>query len=234
VTMPTEDILSRIGKLLALASNHAATPDEAATAMAMAQKLLETHNLSMDQVEQAHGRKTKESEVARGKTQVGKWEVDLYVAIAQANYCKVLRQRRYDLYLIGRPVNMQAAQAMFAWIRDQAERLWREEWDNDPRHEYMNWRTHKAGFYRGFTTRIWRRLSEQAEAAPKVAVTMALARRDENQDYVERNFGPMRRGYQESRSYDQHAVGRGYTRGGDASLRKQGEIGGDKRELSGG
>jgi len=233
MTIPTDDILSRIGKLLALAGNHAATPDEAATAMAMAQKLLEAHNLSVDQVEQQHGRQKKEQEVTRGRAEVGKWEVDLYVAIAQANYCRVLRAHRYNLYLIGRPVNMQAAQAMFAWIREQADRMWREEWMQDERYGSMNWRTHKAGFYKGFTSRIWRRLDEQNRQTTKEASTMALARRDENREYIDTNFGPLRKGYQDQRSYDQDAVTSGYRRGGEASLKKQSEMG-ERKQLPGG
>src|SRR5260370_29709018 len=104
----TEDILIRTGKLRKLAGDTAATEAEAATAMEMAHKLLEAHNLDMSQVEEAHGKKAQRETVGAGTMLVGKWEVDLLNMIADYNYCKVLRAKRYSLTIIGRGTNVEA------------------------------------------------------------------------------------------------------------------------------
>jgi len=214
-----QSILDRIAKLLRLAGDKGATEDEAATALEMAHKILESHNLDMSQVEARSTEKKAEGQVGRTGITVGKWEVDLFTTVAKHNYCMTLRAHRFNLTLVGRPMNIEATKIMFTWIKDQAERFWREEFLRDPRNGTMNWRTYKAGFYRGFTAKLYRRL-QRVEVTQEVS-TMAMVRVDENLAFV---GGKVRKGYRGKRQYDEQAVGVGWVKGDDATLIKQGEL----------
>lgn len=218
------ELLDRITKLLRLASDKGATEAEAATALAKAHEILASHNLTMDQVDQRDRAKKADGQVGRQMTTINKWDTELFTWMAEANYCKVLRARRFTMYVIGRPTNVQVFLTMFAWVKEQRERFWNEEWLNDPRHGYMNWRTHKAGFCKGFAIRIYRRLkTDQATEATEVQ-SMALVRVDENQQFIDTAFTKVRTGAKNDRKFDAVAMATGYARGADATMVKRGEL----------
>ncbi len=81
-------VLARIKKILAIATNEAATEQERDTAMTMAHNLLAKYNLSMTDVPGAAGSEPREEQ--RTTISADKWARSLCSAIADLYFCKYL------------------------------------------------------------------------------------------------------------------------------------------------
>lgn len=117
------DIVNKIKKLLTLAADKAATEDEAATALRMAQGLMLKH-----QIEEAELNVTKEqARELRKFHPLQKHELVLCFAAAQLFGCESLVYDRgkagYAFY--GRPDNCEAAGETLLWLCNQVERLYK-------------------------------------------------------------------------------------------------------------
>lgn len=137
----TEDQIAaveKVRKLLALA-DRAGTPEEAASAAAKAQELLEAYNLEMGAVEQAQGVASGRREEMKQRGGMFLYERQLWNQVAQLNFClyyygrerywrKDLQRDAYRFHheIIGRTVNVAATRALGSYLQGAIERLCRE------------------------------------------------------------------------------------------------------------
>lgn len=128
-------IIEKIQKLLALASNSGATEAESANAAAVAQRLLQKHNLELSEVLEAAKAKGEEpvlepitSKAFCTSKRVAHWMGVLSNTLAPAFSCRVYKSRGRiteitSLVVAGRPVNIEAFVATFNYLVGQIERL---------------------------------------------------------------------------------------------------------------
>ncbi len=119
-----EDIKLKITKLLNLARDKGASENEAATAMAMASKLMIAHGIKEAELQQ--------SEQVAGRSENTELERDWQEVIAQTAGnlfgCMTLFLKSREkpvFYFIGRPENHSAAAQTFNYLCDQVERLYK-------------------------------------------------------------------------------------------------------------
>jgi hypothetical protein len=176
---PSNNVIRRIQSLLALGSRVEDNEQEAAAAMAMAQKLLAQYNLDYHTVEQANVGGTKQVEEARVENMAAasamyRWQRELWKAIADANFCwhwvakkHVAHKRKKKMVwadrhmLLGRESNVMAVLIMGNYLCETIERLL--PYPNSERlsRSAISWRE-------GCADRLAERISEQAEASRKV------------------------------------------------------------------
>lgn len=126
--MASTKIIEKIKKILALAHDPAATPDEAATAAAMAQKLMQQHQLEeADLVEKGQIKLDPISyEIFYNSARVDTWIQNLANSLAPAFCCVVLLSPGRGLGLVGRPDNREAFKFTFDYLKgvihDMAQR----------------------------------------------------------------------------------------------------------------
>lgn len=134
-------LIERVKKLLAVANNEGATEAEAEAAMGRVQHLLAQHNLTLAQIENdaKAGPAQRDRVELKGKAAY-QYQRDLMAAVADANFClhwidydskqvtnaygDVIRYAKIHKHMIvGRQVNVIAAQNMFDYLNATLERL---------------------------------------------------------------------------------------------------------------
>jgi len=167
MTTAPDNIVDRIRKLLSLAENAGATPNEAATAMAKAQALLLRHNLDMASVKVPGA-----PEAPRGVGQVDireqkgfTWRLALLSVIARNSLCRVIgTPSEKTAHLFGTRDNVRAVLAMYGWVSEQLERMaLRERTAYVKQGGGANGRSWMASFYMGATGTIGDRLRKPME-----------------------------------------------------------------------
>lgn len=137
-TDPTEAVVARVRKLLAMASHKTSNEAEAASALSKAQALLAAHNLDMATVEQGGGSGKREDARVRGGFYV--YERELWQAVAGLNFCLYFtttqwvpvksssyrRKRQFSHRVVGSQVNARTTVAMAEYLQATIERLCRE------------------------------------------------------------------------------------------------------------
>ena len=150
-----DKIREKVRLLLNLTTEKGATEAEAATAMAIALRLLEKYNLAMSDI----GNNSPESELG-SESMNGlhyQWESSLAQSIAKHNMCDFIRYNsRY--VIIGRRINMESAIEMYRWIAVQLTNMIYNYVDKRP--EYISTVKWRNNFLWGATTRVQARLSE--------------------------------------------------------------------------
>lgn len=128
--MTTESIISKVQKLLRLstANNNA---EEAASAAAKAQQLIDEHNLSAAMLALDSAEPTvsldepivnfNDAPLHRAE-RLSRWRSQLAMSIAKFNGCMIWRQRG-DLKIIGRPTDAETVRYLFGWLEREVERL---------------------------------------------------------------------------------------------------------------
>lgn len=120
-----EQIVEKIRKLLRLAKDKGATENEAANALAMAQKLMLQHNIQNVEekidVQAVKGRWTNEG-------RDDKWEQVVAQAVAKLFTCRVLMlaKGKYGWQFVGNPANVAVCEETFPWVCDQIEALYKQ------------------------------------------------------------------------------------------------------------
>lgn len=114
-------ILDKIQKLLTLAKNKAATPAEAATAMATAQRLMAEHQITQLDLDGPVEEITRGA-MCRVRQRHTQWKVYLADQIARVNGCRILVMRR-SLSLFGRESDRQVVEYMFTYCVRQIDQL---------------------------------------------------------------------------------------------------------------
>ncbi len=179
-------IREKVGAMLALADD-AANEHEAATALAMAQKLLLEHNMSLHafRAEDAPAQTAKpfELDIAAG----GAWRVQLLGAVAVGNLCTVVQGKgeggraSKHAWVFGAPVNVGLVVQVYDWLGETLERLaheqsqeriaaYRELYGIGPR----DTRSFKTSFYQSAVMQIAKRLQDALHEAQSTDQTRAL------------------------------------------------------------
>lgn len=182
--MQTNDaVLEKIGKLLAMANNDGASENERNMAQDHVQRLLQVHNLSLSQVENASGKASveKREKVAFGSA-VRPWQVKIMEALARSNFClsQVIKSNQQGVAarhaVIGRAVNVEATRLTYEYLLGALRRELGQAGysETEPRVTSRGTKYSKQGqwFLEGAALRLSERLEErrrQAEADSKAA-----------------------------------------------------------------
>lgn len=187
--MTTENILDKVRKLLRLAGNNTA-PEEAASAAAMAQELLDRHNLDTAMLEFTDAEPTPSLDEpiqnfadapldnGGGSSQLERWKGYLAMTIAAANACKVWRSGP-RLMLIGRPSDAETVRYLFGWLSREVEQL-------ATRFGQGQGRTWRNNFRLGVVETIASKLEDQHKVFEQ---TVRAEARDNSQALVRVNQG---------------------------------------------
>jgi Protein of unknown function (DUF2786) len=165
-----ESIAELIRALLSKTVARGATPEEAASAAAKAQELLNKYNLDMAAVERETGRQRDDygrfdfaSGIAKADLQ---WASELLAGVARNNFCYpiLMNDGQTDTFvLVGRPENVEVAEYMLRYLITEILRLRRDAWRTQGKYSgehQPQWRKH---FGLGAVRTINRMLREQRE-----------------------------------------------------------------------
>ena len=123
--MANSKIVEKIKKILALANDKGATPEEAATAAAMAQRMMMQHQIEeADLVEK--GQKQLDPiayEIFYDSARVDTWIQQLANSIAPAFCCVVLLSPGRGLGIVGRPENREAYKVTFDYLKEAVHKM---------------------------------------------------------------------------------------------------------------
>lgn len=197
---PRQRMIGKLQKLLAM-SKAAATESEAAIAAAQLQRFLTEHNLSIADLERRgqSAPPVREQGHDLGKAAFG-WKLDLAEGIAEFYYCiPLVDRRKKTVAFVGRPDNIEALDALYAWIiyhiKEIARNERRRHFDETGEHiDPLRW---QIGFGEGAVQRLIERLKEmkarQEEEMSRNDVgdvtAMVLHHSSEASDYLEEKYG---------------------------------------------
>ncbi len=175
------NILIRIKKLLALANRNSSV-EEAASAMAEAQRLMSKHQIDMATVEDGEPSSVTVEAIEQEHGQIVRWRAVLAMAVAEANFCCSVwvqngRRGHGALTFFGAKANVTMAKALFELLVAQIERLTKEAISREVRKAAINARTFGDSFRLGAVLVIRQRLAslnEERDAAVAVSSETAL------------------------------------------------------------
>jgi hypothetical protein len=237
---------SRVTKMMALAED-AANEHEAAVAIAKAQEILLTHNLTMEMFQpdqpDAPAGAVKDPftiDIDSGYT----WRATLLNAVATGNLCFVLTSRSKKLvYLFGTASNIKDVMAMYDWLAEQGERLVHESAEERKREHLDTYgvksrdtRSFKTSFRHGFASAIQKRLKEsRATFDRNDGSTQALTVIEKDaetaaQAYVRRN-GASIGSSRGSRSSNREGYSAGRSAGESTNMARTNALGAGSRQL---
>ncbi len=186
---PSEAILDKVRKLLALGSSPSEA--EAAAALEKARVLLARWGMTLADVEQEQ--LSTHEETLLVKQRLRPWESDLISVISKATFTRPLRTGEGQILLIGREVNIASAQALFSYLHPLIIFLGRMH--NGPD-------LHLESFRRGVVNRLWQRLQAQQDQTPAaegssaegtstaLIVQMEQVTDRENSEHIATKHGP--------------------------------------------
>lgn len=242
--MNAQEAAAKVAKLLRLAQSD--NPHEAALAAARAQEIMDRYKLTGAALD-LEGKPAEDNERAQvfqaplfdGGSQVATWIARLAVHVARANQCQVF-MRSGTLQLVGRPSDAETVRYLFAYLRNEVDRL-------AARDARGNGRTWANNFRIGCVETIAEALQAQrkatvaavqAEAATPSALVLVsqslarLERHDRETEAVMKGLG-LRRGSARRSSYDHGAREAGRAAGREVSVSTRGGLRAGYRQLAG-
>ena len=186
-------IIERIRKLLAMARDKGASENEAAFALATAQRLMLEHDIQNveDQIE---------PEAIRGNWmgvhRDDKWERLVASSVAHMFNCRSVFNGRGDHQFAGKPANIEACEVTFTWVCEQVEQLYKVGLSSFKRRMGRLSKAERGEFRQTFkeacALRIWHRVAEIVAAARNeipahralVVIDQSLAAADELLSHV--------------------------------------------------
>ncbi len=128
--MDRETIAAKLRKILALHEG-ASTPEEAATALAMAQAMAERHNIELASLgtDESQQEKAEKGRIVEPTHRLPTWLTMLAKAVADNNGCFVLimgtsgRGSTRYVEIAGRPSDIATCKTLYAWARVEVDRL---------------------------------------------------------------------------------------------------------------
>lgn len=225
-----EWVLERVKKLLTLGRDAGATDGERDNAMRMAHKLLAKYNLDMAEAE-AIG----QAEEARIHTKVhfyGRpWAKTIAVSIAKLYFCEyvfVTAKRADDVthYFFGRPLNVQAAASIAAWLVKSVRKEARSRCplEGEGANAWIR------SFCTGVSLTIYKRVAEmmadaaKQTAAPGMSLVLASVYEKEKAKNLALRDATMKttlKGHHGKRLGDADAIGQGKEYGKSINLNRQ-------------
>ena len=157
-----EKIRDKIRKLLKLARDKGASENEAASAMAMASRLMLQHNI------EHVGDEEEETRAVRGNwmgiRRDDKWERMTASAVATLFNCRSVTNGLGDHSFAGKPSNIDACQDTFVWVCEQIEELYKEGLKTFKTRmgglDKMARSDFRKTFKEACALRVWRRIGE--------------------------------------------------------------------------
>lgn len=221
----TTSIIKKIKKLLTLANNKGATKSEAENAMAMAQKLMTKHKISIaniDTSEKGNIDINHESYFKRSATN----PADNFIMIILQEFYNIrviyrAGRNSSEIILIGTPEDIEIAKYIHAYLRNIFFKLWNDYKRTNPT---ANRKSFYFGVYKGFSDKMrTAQAEEKAKASKKRQEKFEIVlvnTKDAINKYVNDTFKNLqtsraRRGSVDSNSYDA-----GRTRGANISINK--------------
>jgi len=120
-----EKVLDKVRKLLRLARDKGASEAEAATALAMAQKLMLEHNIK--DVEEEFEIKAVFGNWLKLGRSMQQWQEFTASAIAKLFNCRVTVIRKRGLVrFVGKPENIEVCGLTYFWVLEQIEKIYKE------------------------------------------------------------------------------------------------------------
>ena len=167
----TKAIIDKIQKLLAMAQAKGGNEHEAASAAAMAQRMMIEHGVTVEEVAEAV---TGESEAEKVKVhETGKrvsWKIELLDGLAKANFCRFVWRNTgaCEYYVCWRTYRVEIVRSLFDYLAQEIDRL-TEEALSSAKEIYRSpenagassWRKWAADHRYGMAKRISERLKEQ-------------------------------------------------------------------------
>ena len=208
-------ILEKLKKLIALSESP--NEAEAAAALSKVQLLLAKHGLSMSDLDFA------ESDIIEkailNKKRLRNWESALLSTVMNATYTEVIHKpSEGKVYIIGRDINVAAAENLFIYLHDTIKRISRK---------YTTVIRHADSFRYGMVVNINKRLksieeqsSEPGSEEKQIIVSMTGETSSENKDFLNDNYGKIRKKRVNSR-VEPDSYGLGQKVGNKISLNKQ-------------
>lgn len=187
-------LIEKLRKVMALTTSP--VEGEAQAAMAMLQKLLLDHNLTVADLE-ARGHKGKpgvqEAGYDLGKAAF-KWKLNLAEAIAEFYFCwPIVDHKEKTVKFIGRPDNVESLKMLYKWVIEQIAGIAREERRNHfiRTNEHIDPLRWQVNFGLGAVSRLRNRLAElkERQAADVKTEALVVSHRSEISDYMEAVYG---------------------------------------------
>lgn len=195
-----ENIQDKIRKLLRLAKDKGASEHEAATALAMANKLMLQHNIDHIEDEGHDGPNVVSGDAVHFEEKVVKWHIFVAGAVGELYRCRFTHGSR-SITFHGRKINVDMASETLSFVIHQVEALYKEglkafrnslgRLDKETRGEF------RQTFKEACALRLFQRAKEIiAQRKNEIPQHMALVVIDDQMkhasDFVEANFGKSR------------------------------------------
>lgn len=199
MTDPNDSVVDKIRKLLAMRVDRGCTPNEAATALEMAQALLLKHNLEIASVLEESPEKVGSSVglVSVHESRGYLWKKHLLHVLARNTLCRVVSQdREKTVHVVGARENVRAVLTMYTWVGEQLEisapkarKAYRDVGGQ------ANGRTWTASFFTGAVETIGVRLSKpMAEFSRGEGRALVVANGNDLAEAIRKIFPRLRRG----------------------------------------
>lgn len=239
--MTHTEALDRVAKLLRLAKSD--NPHEAASAAALAQKIIDRHNLDVAALNDASATPLEpvRDEMLDSKTST--WSMRLASALCDLNGCRIYYRPGQSVQMIGRASDTQTVRYLYQWLTREIDRLCAR----DGAGMGKTWRNN---FRLGAVDAVTRRLREEKETTREEAKAEAFARdgeaglarvgaaivrvsdRAEVDAYA--STLKLRGGSARSSTYDGGAREAGARAGGSIGLNNRGAMGAGARRMGSG
>lgn len=246
--MSVSAIIDKIAKLLKLANNPGANPNEAANAAAMAQDLLMTHKLDMADIaakssdDKVNFEPIEDVDLFNQGGRGARWREWLASSVAGANGCRIyLTPSRYHgnhIRIVGRRSDIQAVNYLFGYLNLEAERMCGVAIKQQAPMDKGTGRIWANNFKLGFTEVVSKRLREtkqqmEVKAQTERPTAMVLVKKDEAA--VDAFYSKLKLKSGSASSYVGNNAARDHGRnaGGSVTLGAgRGSIAGSKQRLS--
>ena len=208
-------IFEKIEKLLALSESP--NEAEAAAALAKVQILLARHGLSMSDMETGNKSSVTEKSILN-KKRLRNWESALLATVMKATYTEAVHKpAEGKVYIIGREINVTAAENLFSYLHATIKRISRK---------YNPVVRHADSFRYGMVVKINERLKtiddehNTDKNEKQIVVSMKGKTDSENSDYLADTYGKVKRKRINNR-VDPESYGLGQKVGNKVSLNRQ-------------
>jgi len=233
---PTNKVLDKIRKLLALSKSSNA--NEAAAAAAKAADLMRQHKLEETDITEATQDGSLITELPMGADGfMASWRFALISAVARSCFCEALALRvgqRRKVRLVGRRDDTEVAQEIFKHVAGEIERLADEELD-DP---FVvlgveDVRSYKDNFRRGAAVGVADRLKVEARVFARSsdkALVLVRSSHDEVKSYLKNKYGASETvegaagGKLKRDAADTMAYARGYDKGSEIQTKQSSSV----------
>jgi len=235
-----QTVIAKIQKLLALSQSSNA--NEAATAAAIANKLIDQYRLSSDDFQDANNADSDplvdDDSYIYESGRITRWRASLVMILSEHYGCACFNDithnpegRQVSRYkLVGRKSDIEITRYMFTWLSAECERLTFSE-ARGKGHTFSN--SYSLGFVRGIKDQLVVSRKEAESTASSTAIIHMNARYDEANDFMEKKYKLRKTKSRSSIYMDRYAYDNGRVRGANTHLGSAMGSGGKVKLLNG-